>query len=572
MRIISVDVSNYRSIVKHTQFNLGDMTTLVGPNNEGETNLIKALIVGMHEIEALAKGGEDPMYDYISPISFYQYNMFDFRKGYRWDLDYPLSKQSAKRSGRTIIRLTFKLDGDEIATYESLTGSHTSDGILPIEMEFTKTKKNIGIKKRGMTKKIAQTKSKEIAKFITDNFGVIYIPAVRTEKQARSILNELIVIRMESLFHDEKYQELLKKLEEHRRDVISNIANDIKKSVRQYMPSVNGVLINPENFSSSASRVSRILIDDGVRTMLEQKGDGIKSLFTMALIQELSREKSSVRNYLLAVDEPEAHLHPNAVRDLQGVFETIARDRQVLIATHHPLMVNRDSVQSNILVRGNTATAVKALREIRKSLGVQLSDNLSSAELVVLVEGVSDERILPHIIKQIEPDLFAYVRNRRIVFINTHGASKMISEIERQKASICKVFVVLDADETGRKVSAGILDKKLMPVSRIHLLGMDGGEGEIEDIINPDVYIEGISEYLGTTVNPNYFLDPNKKWSQKFKNMCNKLGFPFTEDVMREVKTRVADCTIQFNGNPVKEDTMENVQVLMSRLSEYIKE
>lgn len=148
----------------------------------------------------------------------------------------------------------------------------------------------------------------------------------------------------------------------------------------------------------------------------------------------------------------------------------------------------------------------------------------------------------------------------------------MISEIERQKASICKVFVVLDADETGRKVSAGILDKKLMPVSRIHLLGMDGGEGEIEDIINPDVYIEGISEYLGTTVNPNYFLDPNKKWSQKFKNMCNKLGFPFTEDVMREVKTRVADCTIQFNGNPVKEDTMENVQVLMSRLSEYIKE
>lgn len=572
MKIISVDVSNFRSIVKHTQFSLGDMTTLVGPNNEGKTNLIKALIVGMDEIEALANGREDSLYEYIPPIPFYQYNMFDFQRGYRWDFDYPLAKQSAKRPGHTTIRLTFKLEGAEIDEYESLVGAHTSDGILPIEMEFTKTKKNIGIKKRGRTKKIVQTKSKEIANFVTENFGVIYIPAVRTEKQARNILNELITIRMESLFHDEKYQELLKKLEEQRRDVISNIANEIKESVKQYMPSIDSVLISPENFSSSASRVSRILIDDGVSTMLEQKGDGIKSLFTMALIQELSREKSSVRNYLLAVDEPEAHLHPNAVRDLRDVFETIAKDRQVLIATHHPLMVNRDSVQSNILVRGNTATAVKSLREVRGSLGVQLSDNLSSAELVVLVEGVSDEKILPHIIKHVNPELYTYIKNRRIVFVNTHGASKMISAIERQKASICKVFVILDADETGRRIASEILRKKLMLVSRVHLLGKNNGESEIEDIIDYKVYIEGISDYLGFTVESKYFLNPKKKWSIKFEDMCKRLGFLCNEDVMAGVKTKVADCVVQFNDSPVKPDAMENVQTLMLRLSEYIKE
>lgn len=49
MRIKSFEVENYRSI-QHARLDLAGATTLVGPNNEGKSNVLRAVVCGMRTL------------------------------------------------------------------------------------------------------------------------------------------------------------------------------------------------------------------------------------------------------------------------------------------------------------------------------------------------------------------------------------------------------------------------------------------------------------------------------------------------------------------------------------------
>lgn len=400
MKIESMSVSNYRSIGKQTTFKIGNMTTLVGPNNEGKTNLIRALVVGMNLIRLRANySNSDWSKSVYSPWKRYNFSHQSLRdEGYDWEYDFPLSKQKNK-SGMTRIRVTFSLNETEVDEFVQSTGIRTN-GTLPIQIDLRRDSATLSIVKQGNSKRNYENKAQSIAKFISGKINVIYVPAVRTEEQARRLLNNLLSIKVRSLFDDPQYNKLIEEINDKRRAIIEEIESTIRGSVSEYMTSVSRVHISTDRLESFSSRVLDVSIDDGFLTPLGQKGDGIKSLFTLALMQELSKEKSSAHSYLLIVDEPEAHLHPNAVRELQRILEIFSETQQVLVATHNPIMVNREDVSSNVLVANSTAKPVQRLAKIRESLGVQVSDNLSSAEIVILVEGPSDVQIISNVLKK----------------------------------------------------------------------------------------------------------------------------------------------------------------------------
>ena len=47
MRLVSFTVTKYRSIKRAHKIQVGKQTVLVGPNNEGKSNLIRALVAAM---------------------------------------------------------------------------------------------------------------------------------------------------------------------------------------------------------------------------------------------------------------------------------------------------------------------------------------------------------------------------------------------------------------------------------------------------------------------------------------------------------------------------------------------
>jgi len=85
MRLKLFSVTNFRSITKAEKLPLGDMTVLIGPNNEGKSNILEALAMGMEELSS-------PSTRRYRPASRARYRP-DYERSaelvYQWERDFP---------------------------------------------------------------------------------------------------------------------------------------------------------------------------------------------------------------------------------------------------------------------------------------------------------------------------------------------------------------------------------------------------------------------------------------------------------------------------------------------------
>ena len=179
---------------------------------------------------------------------------------------------------------------------------------------------------------------------------------------------------------------MIKKVQE---PLLASLSMSIKETLVKFLPAIVDVSfdVTPERRLSALRRSAKMIIDDGTPTSLEYKGDGVQSLAALALMRHGSESGSTGKNFIIAVEEPESHLHPYAMHELKKVLQELAERHQIVCTIHSPIFVDRSNVTSNIIVQNGRAKAAKSIEEIRNILGVKASDNLRHAELVLIVEG-----------------------------------------------------------------------------------------------------------------------------------------------------------------------------------------
>ncbi|MCM3763920.1 ATP-dependent endonuclease [Neobacillus niacini] len=146
---------------------------------------------------------------------------------------------------------------------------------------------------------------------------------------------------------------------------------------------------------------------------ISQIGDGLQSLFYIALVQVLldlnRKDKKNSGLTILALEEPENHIAPNIVGNLVKGLRKLCTEAnlQVLVSTHSPSLLKRISPESIRLFRRrkNTVHMISSwLGEVEdyKFLkgAVQRYPELYYSNLVILVEGESEEVILPTILEE----------------------------------------------------------------------------------------------------------------------------------------------------------------------------
>jgi energy-coupling factor transporter ATP-binding protein EcfA2 len=578
MRLEEVSVANYRSIANKTTFHVHDLTTLIGPNNEGKSNLLRALALGMRIIrswsqlpEDLAQSGElsgqrvtliygvNPRIERGDP---------DVDLPFNWQQDYPLSKQSSRSTRPTEIRMKFVLDETEREEFKAQTGLQIN-GDLPIVLQLSRTSTSIGILKQGPSGSKYQANAHKIATFIAQRVTHVLVPAVRTMEQVRNILNELANIRLSALAESNEYKLAIQQVNELRKAAVQDVQKDLQSSISTYLPTIDSVEITTRNFLQSDS-IGDILIDDGSATLLSQKGDGVKSLFALALIQRLARERldDAKDSFILLVDEPEAHLHSKAVHDLQLLFTKLSQRQQVILATHNSVFVNREVVEANILVQKNAASPARSVSTIRDTLGIQLADNLDSAEIVVLTEGVTDAEIIPSVLKHVQSTTQEDLLTGRIVFKPTTGAGKLRSHLQREKSTGCRIIVVLDNDKAGEDEAALLISQGFLDQKSVFILRNAGHKpSEIEDLIDPGVYLDEISSLFGRTFKASHFADPKRKWGDKFTKAADALGVAGDQsENLKSAKIAVSKAVRAAVSNPAKATAMVGFEALRSSI------
>lgn len=526
MDLIEFSVTNYRSITTANKIKLHDITVLVGKNNEGKSNLLNALNVAM-----------TVMMEYAFRPSKKMINSYI----YEWERDFPVQYQERSKGLDSIFKLSIKLTPPELEEFHKITGIRGNEDI-PVEIKIGSTNiADIKIPKRGSPAYNRQ--SKTIAKFISERLHFNYIQAIRTEKMAKMTLSRLISLQMDSLKDNPEYIAATEKIQKLQQELLDGISTQILEPLKEFLPSIVDVKISLNTQNDSRSIASRndfdIIINDGTATNITTKGDGIKSLVSLALLKERFNKNGGVS--VIAIEEPESHLHPGAIHSLVEVINKISENNQVIITTHNPLFVRRNNLSSNIIVGSNTAKPAKSIADIRSTLGVWTSDNLTNARFVLVVEGEDDKVSLNKILPSYSSDIGNALKTSKLIIKSLGGAGNLLHDIIDLRNSMCQYIVLLDHDTAGKDAADKAINKGVLHQKEVKFTICNGcPEAEFEDCLNPKLYLAAIQDGFNVNLNCKEFKNGRKKWSERVKDAFYSQGSRWDTGVEEDVKSVVA--------------------------------
>ncbi len=148
-------------------------------------------------------------------------------------------------------------------------------------------------------------------------------------------------------------------------------------------------------------------------------GHGTQRAVQIALITYLIKIKrdaaQTARTTLLLIDEPELYLHPQAIELVRSSLNTLASEGyQVIFTTHSANMIAREDVANALLIRRNSTVGTVARQRIQDAVVGEIGNAPAQAEVlfeltnavkilfsekIVLAEGKTEKTILPEIYK-----------------------------------------------------------------------------------------------------------------------------------------------------------------------------
>lgn len=393
MLLSEIYIQNYRSIEKLT-LKLGKCSIIVGKNNSGKSNILKAINLVLGE----------KYYIKLTKNDFY----------------------NRDENREIIIRLTFRhftpeeLTGiEENIKYKVKVGSEwfSPDDIKRFLRHENKVTMEVRASSNGNGKKIFiggipyQYFSNELKDSIV---GSLYIPAVRDPSNILKVNEYSFLTKLLSVMYKQAdsiqkndLEDALLKATEKCGEMFEGYISELDRITKKIIAHDGLKFAMLPSDSKSLYKKLDILLDDGVETELDFKGSGIQSIVIISLFKLYSDLKAG--NALLLIEEPESFLHPQANRHMAKILTEfcIKDNMQLLITTHSPNYLQASNIKDIILLgKKGLKTESTQIDGISDEIKLKKELNISNLELffadkVVLVEGETEKTLLPVIAKQI---------------------------------------------------------------------------------------------------------------------------------------------------------------------------
>ncbi len=245
-------------------------------------------------------------------------------------------------------------------------------------------------------------------------------------------------------------------------DKISNnslrrkLAGTLGKKTTEYIKNIwkHDIIIDIEIAESGSCVVS---VRDGGKAnefnyhKMTVRSEGFKQFMSLILSLSVETKMSKIKNNLILIDEPEAHLHPSGIRDLRKELLAIGESNYLFTSTHSPFLVDRRNKERNVIIRKNRSASTEKVEidentdiiddeVLREAFGIEVYKDLLNPHSI-LVEGASDKKILQKTFKV--KDLTKYG------ITNGHGSNvdTLASKLNDTDISI---LVILDDDDDGK--------------------------------------------------------------------------------------------------------------------------
>ncbi|MBX0296997.1 AAA family ATPase [Haloarcula nitratireducens] len=207
--------------------------------------------------------------------------------------------------------------------------------------------------------------------------------------------------------------------------------------------------------------------------------------FLSFFVKILANSDNLLEDNLILLDDAGTHLHPDAQKDLRASLERLAEDNQVVMATHSPFLINGDDTSEIRLVdtqgegegtrvlekmSQHDASGDDAFASVRAVIGAGFADSLFANKRNVLVEGTTDETYLKAFSKYFESRDGPALNPEKTAVVDSMGASKMGKYGKIFYAEGYDFVCLFDSDKEGIDHSGELREDYNIGTESIHLL------------------------------------------------------------------------------------------------------
>lgn len=408
--IKSVRISGFRGL-ENIEVSLEKTTVLTGMNNTGKTSFLKALQLALGSRQFVS---QDDFFIHGSSISekiiidllivpFGEAGKQEVNFSENWEILFTTDRIRNDANGAAFVPLR------TVITYDIIRNNYnTQQFILQDWHEFEQQDGG----------KWFNTEDGKRTNFRFDEIPFYYMDAQRDiledTKLKSSYLGKMLSKIEYSKDDVKEIEEKIKALNEKAvssSDILSNIKMNLKELNTAMDSRAEGIEITP--FTKKVRDLNKGLTiyytENQDSFSMEYHGMGTRSwssLLTLksfiALLMKNAQKEGTVFFPVLAIEEPEAHLHPNAQKKLFGQIESIAG--QKIISTHSPYISATASLAQ--LRNFYKDTSVTCGRMIMDSLSpedvrkiyrqvINTRGEIFFSKLIIFFEGETEEQVLP---------------------------------------------------------------------------------------------------------------------------------------------------------------------------------
>lgn len=448
MKIAKLKIENFRSF-KSEEIDFQDLVLLIGENNAGKSNILKALELFFSNTKTLNEEFfNDKTKSIIIQVAFNKLS-----EGAKEQF----SKYLLDDNETVIIKKEYCfLPEKDMKFYAAITEEkYNQDKTDQKKSEITKITKKEDIFSLAIENKSYLWKEKPfgwtaVATGYLPDF--LYVPAVKeasdeTKISDKSRFGLLINSMLDSVLENEdlirvnnEFARLLVGDDQSQKGRISQLREfeqELSTKLSKHMRGASLKLdVAPPSIKEIFQRGTTILVHDGVTTPLELKGHGMQRSVIFVIFQAYAeflkkkREKEVSKSLIFGFEEPELYLHPQMQRTMSAILKEISKVDQVIFTTHSSFFVEVINYRSiGIVVKRNLTEGTKVVqyqgeifpqKEEKKQFQLLNEFDPERNEMffgkkVILVEGDTEKVVLPLIAEKMNSDHVFYENGITIV-------------------------------------------------------------------------------------------------------------------------------------------------------------
>lgn len=569
--LTNIRVKNFRSI-ENIDLNLGKTNILIGQNNSGKSNLLRAVDIALggyreiSESDIFVAANERLPHDKIAIIDI---------------LLKPVNSEGT-------IQKTFSDFWTSVFTEAWITTDETNGNFVGIRsiIQFDFKKNDYTLLKKPINEwnssidevKVGNKKNfgNDMVDFITSFYMDAHRDVVEDIRNKKSYFGRAT---SQNNLSDEKVSELEGQLNFINAEIVKNIpalqkTNQTMSSIGQTMGALSSV-VEIEPLARKVSDLHKgmdIVYKDNAsaKFSISQHGMGTRSWISFLTlgayvdwqIEKIKMDDEDAENYvMLTMEEPEAHLHPQAQRQLYSQISGF--NGQKIISTHSPSVLAQAEIGDIIHIEkingktesthfNTTKYTPEELNKIRREV-INTRGELLFSNAMILCEGITEEQALPLYFMEYF-GLESTCCGINIIGIGGQNYKTFLNLIKDLKIPW---FIFSDGEpstiNTVRKAVKTITDKPIAELQNVVILDHEEdyerhllASGYEEIIISAINECEGNEEFFNTYLKTNNHQSFGRKRSDKSR--CETCNQDIYEDILRDYdggegrKRAVYDC------------------------------